>query len=329
MVGPNGPWVGGRRSVEGMVSASPAVVIVGALLGLSTAAACASSAPCPCSVKSAPQPAASSPQPTSKPTTPTPAEHPATGAQLNPVPSAPVAPSPPPASEKIAGWFLAGSAGDRYRIVRDREIKQSGQASARLESVNAPADKFGTLMQTSDAMAFRGKRLRFSAALRAKDVSGRVGLWMRIDRERDLRGPFDNMDERPISGSSDWRRDVVVLDVPRDAERINYGLILQGTGMSWIDDAQLEVVDRTTPLTGGVPGQPRNLDFEAASDSPLGWFVWSMRREPGSAHTPAPSTGRSASSSSTLRRNEKHRHRARYTCERYSLARRRPARSRG
>ena len=68
------------------------------------------------------------------------------------------------------------------------------------------------------------------------------------------------MDNRLASGTFDWRQQQIVLDVPRDAVTINYGLILAGGGQAWVDDFAFEVVDKhvksTNKLEREVPSRP-------------------------------------------------------------------------
>ena len=58
---------------------------------------------------------------------------------------------------------------------------------------------------------------------------------------------FDNMQSRPIRGTTDWTLVSVVLDVPSDATGIAIGLLLSSPGEAWIDDASLEVVGTDVP----------------------------------------------------------------------------------
>jgi hypothetical protein len=45
---------------------------------------------------------------------------------------------------------------------------------------------------------------------------------MRVDKES-KHVAFDNMHDRPITGSSDWKKYDVVLDVPQDSTGISFG----------------------------------------------------------------------------------------------------------
>jgi hypothetical protein len=78
---------------------------------------------------------------------------------------------------------------------------------------------------------------------------------------------WDNMQDRPIRGSTGWQRVAVVLDMPQDSKRMLFGLLLTGKGRVWIDDVSLDVVDDTVPVTDIMhrwphPEKPENLDFE-------------------------------------------------------------------
>jgi hypothetical protein len=94
------------------------------------------------------------------------------------------------------------------------------------------------------------------------------GLWMRVDAPKRRSVSFDNMQNRPITGTSDWRSYAVVLDVPAESESISFGVLLAGQGRVWIDNVRFEVVDASVPVTGhrepaGPGPAPSNLDFES------------------------------------------------------------------
>ena len=164
------------------------------------------------------------------------------------------------------GWFLAGSAPQSYDTGVDRTVTYAGLPSAYLKSKSQPKnDGFGTLMQSLQASDFKGKRIRFSAQVRSDSVAEWSGLWMRVDEGR-TQTAFDNMQRRPIKGTTDWAPYAVVLDVSKSATGISFGILLAGTGSVWLSDVKFEVVDEQTPLTGTplptVTSGPTNLDFE-------------------------------------------------------------------
>lgn len=159
-----------------------------------------------------------------------------------------------------AGWHLAGNRPQDYTAGVD-----AGAGVLASKAHHAPG--FGTMMQSFRADDYRGKRLRFTADVRADRVAEWAGLWMRIDGSSNRVQPFDNMQNRPIKGTSPWTSYSVVLDVPSDSESISFGILLAGTGSVWIDNVKFEVVEASVPPTGtrsgrDLPRQPQSLDFE-------------------------------------------------------------------
>ncbi len=57
------------------------------------------------------------------------------------------------------------------------------------------------------------------------------------------------MGDRPIKGTSEWKKYDVVLDVPSNSAAINFGILLAGTGEVWVSNLKFEVVDDSVPTT--------------------------------------------------------------------------------
>jgi hypothetical protein len=127
-------------------------------------------------------------------------------------------------------------------------VAHAGDASGHLWSLKDNINGFGTLMQTFTADEYQGQRLRMSAYVKAESVEEWVGLWMRVDGS-DGTSAFDNMQDRPIQGSTDWSEYEIVLDVPEDSVSIAFGVLMGGTGQVWVDDFQFEVVAQDVPTT--------------------------------------------------------------------------------
>jgi hypothetical protein len=87
---------------------------------------------------------------------------------------------------------------------------------------------------------------------------------MRVDQGKE-RVAFDNMQDRPIKGTTDWQRYNVVLNVPPDSTGISFGILLDGAGEVWLSGTKFDVVGADVPATGvedrKVPDNPVNLDF--------------------------------------------------------------------
>lgn len=165
------------------------------------------------------------------------------------------------------GWIKAGQDPQDYEIGIDRSVVHSGSASSFLNSNHGSPKTFGTLMQVCGAQEHVRKRVRLTAFVKAEGVVGRAGLWFRIDGKSNKMLGFDNMKDRPIQGTSDWKSYSIVLDVPTDSINLAFGVLLSGAGKVWLDDLTFEEVGLdvpTTDLTNGREphGEPMNLDFE-------------------------------------------------------------------
>jgi hypothetical protein len=165
------------------------------------------------------------------------------------------------------GWFAAGTRPQNYDMGVDAVRAKTGKACGYIRSKPGAGEGFGTLMQTYSAEDFRGKRLRLSAHVAAKDVGEWAGLWMRVDGANRNVLAFDNMQDRPIRGTDGWRSYDVVLDVPRGAAEISFGLLLHGAGTVWLDDVSFELVPDSVLTTDNkqarlLPRRAVHLGFE-------------------------------------------------------------------
>jgi len=175
----------------------------------------------------------------------------------------PLSPQPPPGSTP-RGWFLTGSNPEDYDIGTDTTVAHSGTRSGFIAAQPSPRG-FGTLMQEFSAEHFQSTRQRLSAYIKTAGVERWAALWMRVDGPDGKVLAFDNMQDRPISGTRDWRSYHIVLDVPEDSEAIAFGVLLNGPGRVWLDDIQITLVGQDTPTTSKehtLEPAPINLDFE-------------------------------------------------------------------
>jgi erythromycin esterase len=203
---------------------------------------------------------------------------------------------PPPVTTRTvgipAGWGGGTGQPAAYTIGTESGNVHGGSWAAYLTNavLSPPASAFATLTQLFRADAYRGRRLRWSGWVRPVNVSASAsGLWMRIDGPGVMQG-FDNMQTRPVLGTSEWQRVSVVLDVPQDAIGIALGALFAGTGELQVDDLALDVVGTDVATTNTLtapqpepapfdsatiaaeyardPSAPSNLDFEGVRDVP-------------------------------------------------------------
>ncbi len=160
------------------------------------------------------------------------------------------------------GWWAAPS--DEYQIGVDRSDPE--QPAAFIEATVPAPKQFITLSQTISANVYRAKRVRLKGMIKTKDVASWAGFWLRADDGKNKIVAFDNMQRRGISGTTDWTTAEIVLDIPSDAEKLFFGLILDGKGKAWMRELTFEVVDDSVPVTApkrtDLPNTPVNMNFD-------------------------------------------------------------------
>jgi hypothetical protein len=78
--------------------------------------------------------------------------------------------------------------------------------------------------------AVRGKTARLFAQVKVENVSDSARLWLRVDKPGQMGWQSDDMEDRPLKGTSDWVTVVVTVEVPEDASAIAGGIALVGSG---------------------------------------------------------------------------------------------------
>ena len=151
-------------------------------------------------------------------------------------------------------WFMPNPSREAgYTLTEATEEAHHGERYARLATDHSPAEGFGNLMRSIDAVPFRGQTVRLTAWVRAR-VSGfanRGQMWLRVDRPDRQMGFFDNMGDRPIT-SNQWTQYTIEGEVAPDAQRIALGVMLIGQGELDIDHIELSSTG-TTNRTAELP----------------------------------------------------------------------------
>ncbi len=159
-------------------------------------------------------------------------------------------------------WSMSGMAPHEY-VFESGTV--GGRPGATLRCIVSPATSFGAFSQAITASRYLTKRIRLSADLRTVDVTGWAGLWMRVDGQsfHEMLG-FDNMEQRALTGTTDWQRHEIVLDIDPRAHTIIFGALLAGEGTLSVAAFAFEEVSLDVPTTGAgftMPAEPANLGF--------------------------------------------------------------------
>jgi hypothetical protein len=166
-------------------------------------------------------------------------------------------------------WHLTGSRSGDYQVglLPETETYEGNRIVLLRSRPEATGSGFGALAQSIRATRYLGRRVSFSATVRTEDVTAWAGLWLRVD------GPggmitLDNMQDRPLKGTTGWTPAAIVMDVPEDAVSLHFGALLKGAGALEITSTRFGEVDETVPVTTRpytetLPEEPQALDFGA------------------------------------------------------------------
>jgi len=152
-------------------------------------------------------------------------------------------------------WNKTGSKPADYYLGPDTDLERNGQAVNTFKSIVEEIDGFGGVVNSILPGEYLGKRLKMTGLVKTKDIAEWAGLWLRVDsKDKNISLSFDNMKDgktdRSIKGTNDWSKYEIVLDVPAEATKLVYGLIISGTGQLWFDEVNFELVDKSIPTTG-------------------------------------------------------------------------------
>jgi hypothetical protein len=119
-------------------------------------------------------------------------------------------------------------------------------------------------MQNFKPDKYLGKKIKMTAWMKSNEVASWAGFWLRVDQAGANNSlSFDNMHDRSIKGTTEWKKYEIVLSVPASATNIAFGALLDRTGQIWFDEINFEVVDNSVASTGkSANDEPVNLNFD-------------------------------------------------------------------
>lgn len=124
-----------------------------------------------------------------------------------------------------------------YKIYVDSVNAQNGKTSAVIESQGNKSDFKALAINLPNN--YNGKFIRLSGYIKTENVTdGYAGLWLRIDPQIG----FDNMNNRGITGTTDWKEYEIILPLsPEKTDKIVIGGLLVGKGKMWLDNLQVSI----------------------------------------------------------------------------------------
>jgi hypothetical protein len=149
------------------------------------------------------------------------------------------------------GWFISGDNPDCYEVGTDKAVVYKKEPSGFIKSKRQNFKGFGTLMQQTSIEGYIGKKLELTAIIKTKDVKQWANLWARLDDDSMKVLWFDNMQDRPLKGTTNWEQVHITMDIPIESSVLNFGVLLVGPGNVWINDFSLVELNGNTrePIT--------------------------------------------------------------------------------
>lgn len=139
------------------------------------------------------------------------------------------------ASGQPTGWYNFGSSD--YKIYLDSLSIRSGSYSAVIE-YGGETSNYKALIFSLPSN-YGGNQITLSGYIKTENVvDGYAGLWMRIDPDI----AFDNMHQRGVTGTTDWKKYEVTLSMnPSETKQVVIGGLLVGKGKMWLDDLSITI----------------------------------------------------------------------------------------
>lgn len=136
------------------------------------------------------------------------------------------------------GWYQGG---DGYEVKVDTTVYYSGRKSLRMKKISEGS--FGVATTNFPVVEAKGKHLRYTGYIKTEGITeGYAGLWWRVDGK--IQGKslgFDNMLNRGVVGTTDWKQYTIEMDIDTAAKNIVFGVLLPGNGTAWFDNLEIEL----------------------------------------------------------------------------------------
>lgn len=147
------------------------------------------------------------------------------------------------------GWFNGYGHVDRVsesyitRVI-PRPDREQGSCLF-IFNLDTEKGEFGTVMQRCASSYLAGQAVCLEGELRTEAVEEWAGLWLRADGATKPSLFFDNMSNRAIRWTTNWKIYRIEAQLPKDTEWLNYGVVLSGPGRVWVDNLKLIVWDKS------------------------------------------------------------------------------------
>ncbi len=158
-----------------------------------------------------------------------------------------------------------------YRL--DEKVHHAGKYSLQIDWSDTPKEWTATSYVINKS--FKGKKIVLKGFVKTEDAAS-VGLWMRLDGEGGGDNGFDNMMDRPIKGTTDWKEYAIELDYDGEVvSKIVVGGLIIGKGKMWMDDLSISIdgKDISVAPVYAKSAYPADADTAFSKGSGLGYIA--------------------------------------------------------
>ena len=145
-------------------------------------------------------------------------------------------------------WVLGGSFTENAVQSRWQDYSAAADhGTAALSAAVPRPEGFAWLAQEIFADDYRGAAVTFRGLFRTPDTTGRAGLFLRVMRPQDVRGPVTAETALAdlanhvvtIEGHANWTTNEVTAPIPDDTNTVAFGVFLAGPGRIELRDPEL------------------------------------------------------------------------------------------
>jgi len=148
------------------------------------------------------------------------------------------------------GWGLGNTGGSLVSLIKDSTagayvvdslVHEHGKYSLLIDWTKGY--KEWTATSYTIKKIFKGDKIKLTGYIKTEDVTGNgAGLWMRLDGENYKMLGFDNMQDRAITGTTDWHEYSIELDYDEyQVQDIVVGGLIIGKGKVWMDNLHITI----------------------------------------------------------------------------------------
>jgi len=134
------------------------------------------------------------------------------------------------------GWFLSVGRPDQYRF----SISEDGE-TLEVEPIANPLEGGFEFVHCADPGEFNGKRVRFSALVKASQVTGEARLRLRGEN---IQKKMIIYEKTQLFGDYDWKEVSVEAEVDDETALFSYGLTFRSPGKLWLSLPRFGIVKK-------------------------------------------------------------------------------------